>query len=204
MADITDILLGDEPVIPKEEYAGQPLAERVALLPTESEAELVDDLAKFLTAAQVQALARDYFLTGNLAESARRHRVRYPVALRASKETLFDEELVTLEREHKIRQKARLDGLLDKTLTKLESRLENGDEKATKDGTVTVEVSARDLAAIAAILTGHREKLDEATKPVVGVARGKIESLADQLRAKAAASATDATVIPLKQVSNGA
>lgn len=204
MDDISAILLAESLAIPSPEYPGQPLTERVEMIPCESEEEHVDDLAKFLTARQVQELARDYFLTGNLAESARKHKVRYPIALRASKELLFDEELVTLEREHKVRQKARLDGLLDKALTQLEDRLEHGDEAVTKDGLVHVAVKARDLASIAAILTERREKLDEATKPVVGVARGKIETLADQLRAKAAASAIDATVVPLKQVSNGA
>lgn len=203
MDDLSAILLAEPPVIPEAEYPGQLLSERVELLPCESEEESVDDLAKFLTARQVQELAQDYFLTGNLAETARRHKCRYPVALRASKEALFEEELVALERAHKMGQKADLDKKLAKVLAKLDDRLEYGDEVVTKDGIVNVAVKARDLAAIAAILTERREKLDEATRPAAGAPKGKLETLADQLRAKAAASATPATIVPLKQVGNG-
>ena len=203
--DLEDILgVISDSEIPKPEFPGQSLAERVELLPCESEEEPADDLAKFLTARQVQELARDYFLTGNLAETARTHKVRYSVALRASKEVLFDEELVALERAHKIGQKARLDKLLGKAIEQLEERLEDGDEVVTKDGIVHVAVKARDLAAIAAILTERREKLDEATRPAVTGTRHKVESLADQLRDKAKAGASNAVVVEMKQVSNGA
>jgi hypothetical protein len=202
--ELADILGVDAEPIPKEEYVGQSLHERVQLLPEAPDSEEFDgDLAIFLTAKQVQELARDYFLSGNLAETARKHKVRYPVALRASKEAIFDEELVALERAHKIGQKADLDRKLSKVLGRLDERLEHGDEVVTKDGIVRVAVKARDLAAIAAILTERREKLDEATRPAVGTPKGKLETLADQLRAKAAAGASNAVIVPLKQVSDG-
>lgn len=186
--DLQEILLGDGAAIPAEEYPGQPLGERVSLLPCEFEEEHVDDLARFLTAQQVQELARDYFLTGNLAETARKQKVRYPIALRASKEAIFDEELVTLEIAYKVRQKADLDKKLSKVLAKLDDRLEYGDEVVTKDGIVNVAIKARDLAAIAAILTERREKLDDATKPAAGAPKGKLETLADKLRRQAIAN----------------
>ncbi len=202
--ELADILGISGEDIPKAEYAGQPLQERVPLLPTAPDSEECDgDLAIYLTAKQVQELAQDYFLSGNLAETARKHRVRYPIALRASREAIFEEELVTLERAYKIQQKADLDRKLSKVLGRLDERLEHGDEVATKYGIVHVAVKARDLAAIAAILTERREKLDEATRPAVGTPKGKLETLADQLRAKAAAGASNAVIVPLKQVSDG-
>ena len=202
--ELADILqLDSEPVIPKAEYDGQPLQERVPLLPDAlSIEEYADDPATFLTAKEGLELCRDYFLSGNLADSARRLKVRYPVALRASKEAWFSEELFSLEQQHKIGQKARLDKLLNKTISELEHRLEHGDEVSTKDGIVNVAVKARDLAAIAAILTERRDKLDDATKPAAGAPKGQLETLADKLRAKAL-GATNATVVELKQVGNG-
>jgi hypothetical protein len=203
--ELVDILIGQsEAGIPQAEYDGQPLQERVHLLPDAPEdGESADDLATRLTASQGLALAQDYFVSGNLAESARKLRVRYPVALRTSHEGWFQEELVALEHQLKIRQKARLDGLLDKTLSQLESRLQHGDEVMTKDGIANVSVKARDLAAIAAILTERREKLDDATKPAAGAPKGKLESLAEKMRAVAAAGASNAVVIEPKQVSHG-
>ena len=64
-------------------------------------------------------------------------------------------------------------------------------------------VKAHDLAAIAAILSEKRDKLDADTKPLAGGPKGKLETLADQLRAKAAANASDAVAVKLKQVGNG-
>lgn len=202
--ELADILQVDsEPVIPVAEYDGQSLQERVPLLPDAlSIEEFDDDPAKFLTAKEGLELCRDYFVSGNLADSARRLKVRYVVALRASREQWFMEELSSLEQQLKIRQKARLDKLLGKTIDELESRLVHGDEVATKDGIVNVAVKARDLAAIAAILTERRDKLDDATKPAVGAPKGKLETLADKLRAKAV-GATNATFVELKQVGNG-
>lgn len=202
--ELADILQVDSAeVIPKAEYDGQPLQERVPLLPDAlSIEEFESDPATFLTASEGLALCQDYFVSGNLADSARRLRVRYVVALRASKEPWFGEELFSLEQQLKIGQKARLDKLLGKAIDQLEERLEHGDEVSTKDGIVTIAVKARDLAAIAAILTERRDKLDDATKPAVGAPKGRMESLADDLRAKAR-GATNATVVPLKQVSDG-
>lgn len=202
--ELADILqLDSEPVIPKAEYDGQSLLERVPLLPDAlSIEECDDDPATFLTAREGLNLCRDYFLSGNLADSARRLKVRYVVALRASKEPWFGEELFSLEQQLKIGQKARLDKLLDKTVSELEHRLEHGDEVSTKDGIVNVAVKARDLAAIAAILTERRDKLDDATKPLVGAPKGKLETLADTLRKKAV-DASNATLVEPPKVSNG-
>ena len=185
-------------------HPGQSIGELVPLLPEgPSDEDGGGDLATYLGATEGLALCQDYFVSGNLAESARKFRVRYPVALRTSKENWFLEELASLEHQLKIRQRARLDGLLDKTLAQLENRLETGDEVATKDGLVHVAVKARDLASIAAILTDRREKLDEATKPLVGAPKGKLETLADQLRAKAAANASNAKIVEPRQVGHG-
>lgn len=202
--ELADILqLDSEPVIPKAEYDGQPLQERVPLLPNALSIEEFDsDPAKFLTASEGLALCRDYFVSGNLADSARRLKVRYAVALRASKEPWFSEELFSLEQQLKIQQKARLDKLLGKAIDQLEKRLEDGDEVATKDGLVRVAVKARDLAAIAAILTERRDKLDDATKPAVGAPKGQMEMLADKLRAKVL-GASNATFVELPKVGNG-
>jgi hypothetical protein len=109
---------------------------------------------------------------------------------------------VSLEHQLKIRQKARLDELINRATAELEDRLRNGDEVMTKDGIALVKVKARDLAAIAAILTERREKLDDATKPAGGTPKGKLETLADQLRAKAQGASNATLVEPLK-VSNG-
>lgn len=202
--ELADILQVDSAeVIPMAEYDGQPLQERVPLLPDAlSIEEFESDPATFLTASEGLALCQDYFVSGNLADSARRLKVRYVVALRASKEPWFGEELFSLEQQLKIGQKADLDRKMTKVLAKLEERLEYGDEVVTKDGIFRVAVKARDLAAIAAILTERRDKLDDATKPAVGAPKGRMESLADDLRAKAR-GATNATVVPLKQVSDG-
>lgn len=202
--DIADILLANASDIPPREYPDQPLAEIVDLLPaSEADAGCDIDLATYLGLKEGLTLCQDYFLSGNLAESARKLHVRYPVALRTSKENWFLEELASLEHQSKIRQKADLDRKLSKVLGRLDERLEYGDEVVTKDGIVHVAVKARDLAAIAAILTERREKLDEATRPAVGTPKGKLETLADQLRAKAAAGASNAVIVPLKQVSDG-
>lgn len=200
--DITDILLANSPVIPPAEYPGQSLAERVDLLPDASAGEeSCDDLAKFLTAKQVLDLAVDYFQTGNLAETARKHRVRYPIALRASKELIFEEELASLERQLKIQQRARLDELKGLALEQLAERLRDGDPVMTKEGMELMPVKARDLAAIAESLSTRRDKLEEETKPVAGANKSKLETLAETLRARAAANATNAKIVPLKQIS---
>lgn len=198
--DLQDILLGEQSVIPKAEYDGQPLQERVALLPVDpSTEESSDDLATFLTAKDGLELCRRYFVSGNLAQTARELRIRYPLALRTSHESWFEEELVSLERQLKIGQKAHLDGLIGKATAELEDRLTNGDEVMTKDGIALVKVKARDLAAIAAILTERREKLDDATKPAGGAPKGKLESLADKLRA----NVSNATIVEPLKVGNG-
>lgn len=199
-----DILIGESEAIPLRSHPEQSIGELIDLLPQGPEGEeSAGDLATSLTAREGLALAQDYFLTGNLAESARKMRVRYPVALRTLHEGWFQEELATLEHQLKIGQKARLDKLLGKTIDQLEERLEHGDEVMTKEGIATIAVKARDLAAIAAILTERREKLDDATKPAGGATKGKLESLADKMRAIAAASATNAKVVPSKQISGG-
>jgi len=203
--ELADILgINEESAIPPQVQPGQTFGERVPLLPTSVEfEESSGDLATYLTAKDGLELCRRYFVLGNLAESARQLKIRYPVALRTSREDWFMEELVSLEHQAKIRQKADLDQKLNKVLSQLDKRLEHGDEVVTKDGIVNVAVKARDLAAIAAILTERREKLDEATRPAVGTPKGKLETLADQLRAKAAANASNAVIVPLKQVSDG-
>ena len=149
------------------------------------------------------ALCREYFLEGNIAQVARRLGVRYYVALRASKELWFEEELASLDRQAKIQQKARLAGMFDKALIELEDRLENGDEVVTKDGVDRVKVKARDLAAIAAMLSEKKEKLDEATKPV-GSSQGKLIDLATALREKGKAESSNAVEVTAKRIGNGA
>lgn len=192
MANWEDILTAGAPAIEADNSGHVDIAERIELLPNVVSIEEVEN-DTFLTASEGLALCREYFLSGNLAGAARKKGVRHAVALRASKEQWWDEELSSLDRQAKIEQKSRLSRALDKTFTELENRLEYGDAVVTKDGICQVPVKARDLAAIAVILADRQDKLHQETKPLVGVPAAQRLTLMEQLREKAKAGATNAT-----------
>lgn len=137
-----------------------------------------------LSAAEKMALARDFFLTGNLSEIARQRGISYNDLLELAREPWFIEEVKNLDREANAITKVKLTNLFGKTLTELEERLAEGDWKITKDGRqVRIPVGARDLSVIASVIFDKKKALEESASGFGTVEAKKLRDLASVLRA---------------------
>lgn len=137
-----------------------------------------------LSAAEKMALARDFFLTGNLSEIARQRGISYNNLLGLAREPWFIEEVKNLEREANAITKVKLTNLFGKSLTELEERLDNGDWKMTKDGDrVRIPVGARDLSVIASVIFDKKKALEADASGFGTMEAKKLRDLASALRA---------------------
>jgi len=138
-----------------------------------------------LTPVERIQCAHQFFLTGNLTEIAREMRISYEDLLEMARTHWWTNEIRVLEREASAQLKVRLTRILGCSLDQLEDRLEKGDEKLNRDGTIhRVAVAARDLATIATAMFDKKREL-EAVSNDFGTDEGRrLVALAEALRAK--------------------
>jgi len=131
-------------------------------------------------------MAREFFLSGNLSEIARKHRVYHVEMIELTRQVWFVEEVNSLSREAAAITRVKLTRLFDKSIEELEDRMTYGDTVVGMEGqTYRMPIRAKDLAAIAKIVFDTKKDLDSTISgSVLGTAESKrLRDLAAALRA---------------------
>ncbi len=130
-------------------------------------------------------MAREFFLSGNLSEIARNHRVYHVEMIELTRQVWFVEEVNSLSREAAAITRVKLTRLFDRSIEELEDRMTYGDTVVGEGGTYRIPIRAKDLAAIAKIVFDTKKDLDAtASGSVLGTAESKrLRDLAAALRA---------------------
>ncbi len=129
-------------------------------------------------------MAREFFLSGNISEVARNHRVYQIELMDLTRQVWFMEEVRNLDREATTVTRAKLTRLFDTTIDELEDRLKHGDTVIGMEGqSFKVPLKAKDLASIAKVVFDTKKELDGSYSGLGSSESKRLRDLAAALRA---------------------